>query len=78
MLSFYIYMLRCKDGSYYVGHTDSIEKRISEHQQGKISGYTSTKLPVDVVFFVEQFTTRGEAIAAERKIKGWSRKKRKF
>ena len=76
MQPFYLYILKCSDGSYYTGHTDNIEKRISEHTLGVIKGYTSKRLPVKVVYVV-QFASRYEAIAAERKIKGWSRKKKK-
>ena len=75
MKPFYVYMLECSDGSYYIGHTDDIEKRISEHEQGKGSGYTKTRLPVKVVY-AQDFMTRDEAINAEQQIKGWSRKKK--
>jgi predicted GIY-YIG superfamily endonuclease len=44
-------MLRCADGSYYVGITrDSVEKRIAEHQEGTCAGYTSRRRPVELVF----------------------------
>jgi putative endonuclease len=73
---FYVYILKCSDGSYYVGHTDNIEARVSQHQQGLIKNcYTSTRLPVEVVF-VQDFCSRDEAFVAERKIKKWSRKKK--
>ena len=75
MKPFFIYILECNDGSYYVGHTDNIEKRISEHEQGKISSYTKTRLPVKGVY-IQDFMTRDEAINAERQVKGWSRKKK--
>ena len=75
MLTFYIYILKCNDNSYYVGHTDNIEKRISEHRIKKYSGYTSTRLPIEVAF-VQQFSTRYEALSAERKIKKWTRNKK--
>ncbi|QQR49252.1 GIY-YIG nuclease family protein [bacterium] len=75
MLPFYVYILKCSDGSYYTGHTDDIEKRISEHRFGLTKGYTSTRLPIEVVF-VQDFVTRDEALAAERKIKGWTRRKK--
>ena len=68
-------MLKCIDGSYYVGHTDNIEQRLSQHKSGKISGYTSTRLPVELVS-MENFYSRDAAFLAERKIKGWSRKKK--
>lgn len=73
---FFIYILKCSDQSYYIGHTDNIEKRISEHNQGLIiSCYTLSRLPVECVF-VQTFTSRIEAIEAEHKIKKWSRKKK--
>ncbi|HLW72856.1 MAG TPA: GIY-YIG nuclease family protein [Candidatus Babeliales bacterium] len=75
MKPFFMYMLKCNDGSYYIGHTDDIDKRIAEHTQGKINGYTKKRLPVKIVY-VQNFMTRDEAINAERQIKGWSRKKK--
>ena len=72
---FFVYILKCSDGSYYTGHTDNLEKRISEHQIGKYAGYTSSRLPVQVVF-AQFFASRIGAIAAELRIKKWSRKKK--
>ncbi|HSB06683.1 MAG TPA: GIY-YIG nuclease family protein [Thermodesulfobacteriota bacterium] len=46
-----------------------------EHQTGEIKGYTSTRLPVTLVF-ADEFSTREEALGRERQIKGWSRKKK--
>ncbi len=74
-MSFLVYMLCCADNSYYTGHTDNLEKRVAEHQTGEIEGYTSTRLPVTLVF-ANEFPTREEALASERQIKGWSRKKK--
>jgi putative endonuclease len=74
-MSFWVYILRCADNSYYTGHADNLEERISKHQTGETRGYTSTRLPVKVVFS-EHFPTRGEALACEQQIKGWSRKKK--
>ena len=74
-MTFWAYILRCSDGSYYTGHTDSLEKRIAEHKAGEIPGYTSTRRPVELIF-VEAFQSREEALAAELQIKGWSRKKK--
>ncbi len=76
MHNFFVYILRCNDGSYYAGHTDNIDARISQHKQGLIENcYTKIRLPVEVVF-IQQFSTREAAFAAERKIKGWSRAKK--
>lgn len=76
-MDFYVYMLKCSDDSYYVGHTDDIEKRISEHQSGDCQGYVAARLPVTVVF-VDTCASRAEALEAERKIKGWSRWKKEL
>lgn len=74
-MAFWVYILRCADGSYYTGHTDNLEKRIAEHQAGKLQGYTLKRRPVGLVF-KEEFPTREEALSSERQIKGWSRKKK--
>jgi predicted GIY-YIG superfamily endonuclease len=74
-MAFWVYILRCTDGSYYTGHTDQLEIRISKHQAGEIPGYTSTRLPVELVF-EQDFPSRDEALSAEHRIKGWSRKKK--
>jgi len=68
-------MLKCRDDSYYVGHTDNLEKRLSEHKLKKYEGYTSARLPVKLVF-AQTLYSRYEALAAERKIKNWSRAKK--
>lgn len=75
MKPFFTYMLRCADGSFYVGHTDDLDYRIVQHEHGQIEGYTSSRRPVMLVWSSE-FTTRIEAIEAERKLKGWSRAKK--
>ena len=72
---FWVYILRCADGSYYTGHTDNLEKRFHEHQTGAIECYTDTRRPVDLIF-QQMFENRDDAFAAERRIKGWSRKKK--
>ena len=66
-----MYILRCANRSYYTGHTDNLEGRIAKHQVGEIEGYTSTRRPVRLLFS-EEFSTRAEALAVERRIKGWS------
>jgi putative endonuclease len=76
MMGACLYILRCADGSYYTGTTRAeLEKRIAEHQAGYFDGYTSTRRPVTLVYS-EYFDRIVDAIAAERKIKGWSRAKK--
>ncbi len=74
-MAFWVYILQCADGSYYTGHTENLELRVAQHNQKVISGYTSTRLPVKLVFS-QPFSTRVEAIVSERQIKGWSRAKK--
>ncbi len=75
MKPFWVYILRCSDGSYYVGHTDDLEKRVAEHQLGAIPGHTTNRRPVTLVFASET-VTRDEAISTEMRIKGWTRAKK--
>ena len=72
---FVLYMLRCADGSYYVGHTDDLQKRIAQHQLGLLGGYTARRRPVELVFSCE-LSTREQALERELQLKGWSRAKK--
>jgi len=74
-MTFWVYILECADRSYYIGHTDNLEQRLAGHEQNTFKCYTSRRLPVKLVFCSE-FTTRDEAFARERQIKGWSRRKK--
>ena len=62
----YLYILRCADGSYYVGTTrKSLEERVGEHNLGILGGYTAPRRPVTLVF-AQHFESITDAIAAER------------
>ena len=74
-MSFWAYMLRCSDGSFYLGHTDALEARVLAHQSGLIPGYTERRRPVELLWS-QEFAERDEAFRAERQIKGWSRAKK--
>ena len=72
----YVYMLRGRDGRYYVGSTRAdLERRVSEHNAGTFGGFTKTRRPVELVYS-EVFGRITDAIAAERQLKGWSRAKK--
>jgi predicted GIY-YIG superfamily endonuclease len=75
IMSFFVYILQCSDGTFYTGHTDDLDKRLYEHQINAHSCYTSTRLPVNLIYY-EIFNSRDEAIIAEQQIKGWSRAKK--
>ena len=75
-MPFWVYILHCADRSYYTGHTDNLEKRLAEHTAGAIpTCYTYKRQPLDLVFS-QELSTREQAIAVERQIKGWSRRKK--
>ncbi|MEO1146411.1 MAG: GIY-YIG nuclease family protein [Cyanobacteria bacterium J06638_22] len=75
-MSFWVYILRCADNSYYTGHTDNLEKRMAEHRTGVMpTCYTHKRRSVELIFS-QEFATREESLASERQIKGWSRKKK--
>ncbi len=71
----WVYILQCRDGSFYVGSTRTLERRLFEHQQGLGAEYTKRRLPVRLVWSAE-FCNVGAAFAAEKQIQGWSRAKR--
>jgi putative endonuclease len=75
MKTYWVYILLCSDSSYYTGSTSNLEKRLSEHQNGLIEGYTKNRRPVELVFY-EYYQDVNEALVAERQIKGWNRKKK--
>jgi predicted GIY-YIG superfamily endonuclease len=74
-MTFWVYILRCSDDSYYTGHTDDLDRRVGAHEAGEIPGYTFTRRPVTLIFS-QQSPSRLEALTAERQIKGWSRAKK--
>ena len=74
-MSFWVYILRCADGSYYVGHTDDLQKRMGEHESGLVSAYTRKRRPLTLVF-ADQYPSREAALEREIQIKGWSRAKK--
>jgi len=74
MKPFYVYLLRCGDGTYYTGHTDNIEGWMQQHADGD-SGYVGSRGRFDLVWQGE-FETRAGALEFERRLKGWSRAKK--
>ncbi len=72
----WLYILKCADGSYYIGTTRSaLEIRIAQHNTGTFGGYTASRLPVELIFskWFDQIT---DAIENERRLKKWSRAKK--
>ena len=71
----WMYILRCSDGTYYVGSTTDLEVRLRQHQCGEGANYTRRRLPVEVVFTAE-FQRVEDAFRFEKQVQGWSRAKK--
>jgi len=69
---FFVYVLRCKDGSFYTGYTNDVEKRVATHNNGTASKYTRSRLPVKLVYH-KQYSTKSEAMRAEAAFKRLTR-----
>ncbi len=76
MKQYFVYILKCSDKSYYTGVTNDLERRLAEHQAGIIKeAYTHSRRPLTLVFYTS-FNDINQAIAFEKQVKGWSRKKK--
>ena len=76
MHQYSVYILLCSDGSYYTGITNNISRRVQEHELGlNLTCYTFRKRPLTLVY-QQDFHFAEQAIAYEKQIKGWSRKKK--
>jgi predicted GIY-YIG superfamily endonuclease len=73
--SFFVYILRCADGSLYVGHTSDLPERINVHNDGRGALWTACRRPVTLVY-QESHSTEQSAITRERQIKGWTHAKK--
>jgi putative endonuclease len=71
----FVYIIQCKDGSFYTGITDNLERRFSEHRNKKGGHYTSSH-GAKRLLYSEKFDTKSEALKRERQIKGWRREKK--
>ena len=74
-MNIFVYILECKDNSFYVGITSNIERRIIEHNARIKSCLQKSKVPVKLKY-IEKFNTREEAAKREKEIKGWRREKK--
>ena len=71
----YTYIVMCRDGTYYTGWTNNLQKRIDDHNAGKGAKYTKSRLPVELMYY-EAFDTKEEAMRREYAIKRLSRKEK--
>jgi putative endonuclease len=71
-----VYILQCADGSFYTGITRrALDERLAEHNDGLGGDYTRRRLPVTLIY-ADHFQRISDAVATERRIKGWSRAKK--
>jgi putative endonuclease len=76
MKCYYVYILKCNDGSYYTGVTNNVEKRLTEHNSdNSTTSYTFKRRPVELVY-CQEFNDIKQAIELEKQIKGWTRRKK--
>ena len=71
----YVYIVKCKDGTLYAGTTTDVNRRVIEHNRKKGGGCTRGRLPVELVY-KEPVETRSDALKREHQIKRWSRNKK--
>ena len=72
----WVYILRCSDGTYYVGSTTNLELRVWQHNNsGEGAAYTRKRRPV-VLVWADEFDSVAEAFAFEKRVQGWGRAKR--
>ncbi len=72
----YLYILECRDGTYCTGSTKDLEKRFREHQDGQGANYTSTRLPVKLIYS-EYHRRVVDAFLCEKQLQKWSHEKKK-
>jgi len=73
--TYYCYILKCSDGSYYVGSASNLEDRLNRHNQGRGPTYTAKRRPVQLVYH-ERLESLDSAAKRERQLKRWSRAKK--
>ncbi|HDH50277.1 MAG TPA: GIY-YIG nuclease family protein [Nitrospirae bacterium] len=71
----YLYILKCNDGSLYTGTTPNLQRRIKSHNDGSGGRYTRCRLPVSLIYS-ESYSIKSDALKRELQIKGWSRAKK--
>ena len=71
----FLYILKCLDGTFYTGITNDLERRLKMHQAGKASKYTRTRRPVEMLYS-EKCGDRSSALIRECEVKDWPRVKK--
>jgi len=71
----FVYLVRCRDGSIYTGITDDVDARLKKHNQGKGAKYTAQRRPV-ALLYSETHPDQNSARKREIQLKGWTRQKK--
>lgn len=71
----FVYILLCNDGSYYIGSTNNLEKRFKDHVDGNGGRYTRSHKPLRIVY-KEELATKSEALKREAQLKKLTRVKK--
>lgn len=72
---YFVYILQCKNGTYYTGYTNNLENRIKKHNSGHGAKYLRGKLPVELVY-KKEYKYYKKAVGREREIKGMNRREK--
>ena len=75
MKQWFVYILRCSDGTLYTGSTDDVQRRLQVHNSGKGSKYTRSRTPVEVVYS-EEVESHSAALKREYAIKQLTRQQK--
>ncbi len=73
--NYYVYIMSSKSGVLYIGSTNDLERRVFEHKQGLVEGFTK-KYKVTRLDYVEEFDRAADMVARERQLKGWTRSRK--
>ena len=73
--NYYVYIMSSKSGVLYIGSTNDLERRVFEHKQGLVEGFTK-KYKVTRLVYVEEFDRAADMVARERQLKGWTRSRK--
>ena len=74
-MAWFVYMLRCGDGSLYTGCTDDVQRRLAVHRSGKGAKYTRSRLPLELAYW-EEVPDRPAALRREAAIKRLKRQEK--
>lgn len=72
---YFVYLLKCKDGSIYTGITTNVERRFKEHKAG-VGGHFTRSRVVERIVYTEKHPDRSRALRREAQIKKWRRGKK--